>query len=78
MPGSIELLNLLNRRSPKQANIIELAQKRDLESIIALIPESLDDNISVKADWQDDCLKIMLISEQELPKDFASAIKDKL
>lgn len=62
-----------------QVDLTELAQKRNIESIIALLPNNLDGNsINVKANWKEDCLQIMLVSKQELSQDFASIIKEKI
>lgn len=65
--------------SKMKVDLVQLAQKRNLESIIALLPHDLDENsIEVKANWKEDCLQIMLVSEQELSQDFASIIKEKI
>ncbi|MCC0175391.1 hypothetical protein I4641_00150 [Waterburya agarophytonicola K14] len=60
-------------------NITELAQKRNIESIIAVLYGDLNTNaIDVKASWKDDCLRITLVSEKELSPKFASTIKNKI
>jgi hypothetical protein len=75
-PEWIDELTIANKTT---VDITELAQKRNLESIIALLPNNLNGNsINVKANWKDDCLQIMLISEQELDRDFAYIIKEKI
>lgn len=62
-----------------KVDLTELAQKKNPDSIIAVLNRDLDLNsISVKAGWKDDCLRIMLVAEQKLDRDFALTIKNKI
>lgn len=74
-----EWINELTISNKTTIDITELAQKRNLESIIALLSNDLDENsINVKANWKNDCLQIILVSEQEFSQEFASIIKEKI
>ncbi|VEP16275.1 conserved hypothetical protein [Hyella patelloides LEGE 07179] len=62
-----------------QANIAELAQKRNIEAIIDLVSNNLDiESINVKASWKNDCLQLVLFSSQKIDQELATTIKNNI
>ncbi|MEM8832340.1 MAG: hypothetical protein AAGE96_23815 [Cyanobacteria bacterium P01_G01_bin.19] len=62
-----------------KTDLTELAQKRNIESIVAILNQDLNtDLINIKASWKNDCLRIMLLSEREIDKVFGVKVKDKI
>ncbi|MGD1920430.1 MAG: hypothetical protein ACFCAD_17030 [Pleurocapsa sp.] len=69
----------IGNQTQAQANSTKLIKKRDIEPIVAVLNQDLSlKSIDVKASWKDDCLRIMLVSEQKIESDFASIIKNKI